>query len=76
MADDTISERVASVDVDLEDDSLGAAAAVVRVSCMCGKLSRSMIGYGVNSEEAYRNAEAEAAEFCSEFGGIQKLTRL
>ena len=75
MVDDSVPNRFTSVDVDIHDPQ-GKAAAVVRVSCVCGKLSRSMIGYGVSSEEAYRNAEAEATEFCSEFGGIQKLTRL
>ena len=57
-------------------DTDGLAAAVVRVRCVNGELSRAIIGYGRNSEEAYGSAISEARAFCRDFGGVEKITKL
>ncbi len=76
MEEDHASDVGAWPASEVEDDTAGKAAAVVRVRCVKSELIRSIIGYGDTSEEAYGNAIAEAREFCRELGGIRKLTKL
>ena len=59
-----------------EEESSEREAAVVRVLCVDGEISRAIIGYGDSSAEAYRSAVAEARAFCRHHGGTQKITKL
>ncbi|MFQ5526308.1 MAG: hypothetical protein ACE5GX_08600 [Thermoanaerobaculia bacterium] len=60
----------------LDNATAGREAAVVRVLCVNGELSRAIIGYGDTSDEAYQSAVTEARAFCRHHGGTQKITKL
>ena len=58
------------------EGSGGRAAVAVRALCVNGEVSRAIVGYGDDDDEAYRNAAAEARAFCRHHGGTQKITKI